>query len=140
MKETFFTLIFAAGLLIACSGRASNNSGRNADNSADSSMAVIAFNELEHNFGQVKAGRKVRHTFNFENKGTEPLVIQSVRTTCGCTAPRYDRRPIAPGRRGRIEVEFDTSGRNGIQTQSVTINSNATVPVVVLRITADVTQ
>jgi len=141
MKETFFTLFFAAGLLVACSGTTSNNSAHNADNYADSSKAaVIVFKEIEHNFGTVRQGRKARHTFTFENKGTEALVIQSVRTTCGCTVPKYDRRPIAPGRSGKLDVEFDTAGREGVYTQSITINTNATDPVVVLRITAEVTK
>jgi hypothetical protein len=141
MKETIFTLMFAAILLIACSGRTSNNNNRSADDSADTSkVAVIAFDTYEFDFGKIKAGRKLRHTFFFENQGTGALVIQSANTTCGCTVPRYDSRPIAPGKTGRLEVEFDSRGYDGMQTKTVTVHSNATVPVVILKITAEVTR
>ena len=139
MKETFFTFFLAACLLAACSGTG-GKSGQNADNSADSSNAVIAFNEYEFDFGKVKQGKKVRHTFTFENEGEGNLVIHSATTTCGCTVPKYDRKPIAPKKTGKLEVEFDTSGRDGLQTKAITIKSNATMPVVILKITADVTQ
>jgi len=139
MKETFFILFFASCLLISC-GQSRNNSVRNTDSSADTAKAVIVFNEYEHDFGKVKEGRKVRYTFTFQNTGTGSLVIQSATTTCGCTVPRYDRRPIAPGKGGKLEVEFDTSGRNGMQTKVITVTSNATVPVVLLRITAEVSK
>ena len=138
MKETFFTLFFASCLLISC-GQSRNNSAQNVDGS-DSATAVISFNVYEHDFGKVKEGRKVKYTFTFENTGTGSLVIQSATTTCGCTVPRYDRRPIAPGKGGKLEVEFDTSGRNGMQTKVITVTSNATVPVVLLRITAEVSK
>ena len=138
MKKTLFVFLFTAGLLMACWGPASKESGSNADSSADTAKAVIAFNEYEHHFGKVKEGKKVRYTFTFENAGSGNLVIQSATTTCGCTVPRYDRRPIAPGKGGKLDVEFDTSGRNGMQTKTITVQSNATVPVVILKITADV--
>ena len=138
MKETFFTLLIAASLLISCSGPGRNNSGNNTDGSSDTAKAVIVFNEYEYNFGKVKEGRTVRHTFTFENRGAGSLVVQSATTTCGCTVPRYDRKPVAPGKGGKLEVEFDTSGRDGMQTKVITVQSNATVPVVLLKITAEV--
>jgi len=137
MKIFFFTFFFAACL--SCSGPARNNFGHNTNSFADTAKAVITFNEYEHNFGKVEEGKKVRCTFTFENKGSGSLVIQSATTTCGCTVPKYDRRPIAPGKRGKIEVEFDTSDRSGMQAKTITIQSNATVSVVILRITAEVT-
>jgi hypothetical protein len=138
MKTTLYTLIFTAVLLISCSGRTGNKSNRNADSSTDPANAVTAFTEYEHHFGQVKEGEKVSYTFSFENQGTGSLVILSALTTCGCTVPKYDRKPIAPGKGGKLEVKFDTSGREGMQTKTITVNSNATVPAVILKITADV--
>jgi len=35
-------------------------------------------------------------------------------------------------------VVFDTSGRNGMQTKTITVKSNASKPVVLIKITAEV--
>lgn len=119
-----------------------NTSHRGADDLVlekyDTGKAVVVFSEYEHSFGKVPEGKKVGYVFKFENKGTADLVILAAITTCGCTVPEYDRRPIHPGENGKLEVIFNTSGRNGMQTKTVTVRSNATVPVVVLKITAEV--
>jgi hypothetical protein len=139
MKATFYTLFLAAILLTSCSGRAGNKAARNAGNLADSTAtAVIVFKEYEHHFGTVKEGDKLSYTFSFDNKGTGSLVILDAITTCGCTVPKYDRKPIPSGKGGKLEVKFDTSGRDGMQTKTITVRSNATVPAVILKITADV--
>ncbi len=98
--------------------------------------AEISFREYEHDFGKVAEGEKIAYVFTFDNKGTSDLVINSASTTCGCTVPKYSTKPIGPGGSGNLEVEFDTSGRNAMQTKTITVKSNASKPVVLLKITA----
>ena len=135
-----FIVIFSAliALLAGCRNNSVGNSGLSGNQPADTGKASLVFMEYEHNFGKVSEGEKVAYVFNFENNGTSDLVILAAITTCGCTVPKYDRKPIPPGKNGKMEVVFDTSGRTGIQTKTVTVRSNASVPVVVLKITAEV--
>ena len=99
----------------------------------------MIFREYEHDFGKVAEGEKVALTFlHLKIKEQSDLVISSVTTTCGCTVPKYDTKPIPPGENGNLEVVFDTSGRNGMQTKTITVKSNASIPVVLLKITAEV--
>jgi hypothetical protein len=112
-----------------------NTSGLSA---GDTGSVKIVFREYEHHFGKVSQGEKVGYVFKFENQGTSNLVIASATTSCGCTVPEYDSRPIPPGGTGNLEVVFDTSGRNGMQTKTITVKSNAKPPVVLLKITAEV--
>jgi Protein of unknown function (DUF1573) len=98
----------------------------------------IIFREYQHDFGKVAEGEKISYKFVFDNKGTENIIISSATTTCGCTIPKYDTKPIPPGANGNLEVVFDTSGKNGMQTKTVTVKSNASKPVVLLKITAEV--
>ena len=129
-------LVLIAVLLAACSGRTSHKTENRSV--SDTGKAVITFMEYEHQFGKVREGEKAGCIFTFENTGTSDLVIIAATTTCGCTVPEYDRKPVSPGEKGKMEVVFDTSGRNGIQSKIITVRSNAVTPVVMLKITADV--
>jgi len=101
---------------------------------------VITFTNPEHDFGKVQAGEKVGCIFTYTNTGDADMVITSASASCGCTVPKYDKRPVPPGGSGTIEVVFDTSGREGIQTKTVVVQSNAENNIVILRIIADVTK
>ena len=88
---------------------------------------VMVFEQTDYDFGTVKEGEKVRHTYKFKNTGNEPLVISSAKGSCGCTVPKWPSEPIAPGASGQIDVEFDSKGKSGKQTKRVTVTAN-TVP------------
>jgi len=122
-------------LLSHCGNSGNNNAGVS---QTDTGTAKIVFREYEHSFGKVSEGEKIGYVFKFENQGTSDLVIASATTSCGCTVPVYDTRPIPPGGSGNLEVVFDTSGRSGMQTKTIVVKSNAKPPVVILKITAEV--
>jgi len=107
---------------------------------AGGESAEISFSEYEYNFGKITEGEKVAHIFTFENKGPGNLVISSASTSCGCTVTKYDRKPIPAGKGGSLEVVFDSNGRYGIQTKTVSVNSNSKTQVVILKITAEVVE
>ena len=46
----------------------------------------IAFTETVFDFGKVEQGDQVNHLFRFTNQGGRDLRIESVKTSCGCTA------------------------------------------------------
>jgi hypothetical protein len=62
---------------------------------------------VEHDFGALPAGRPRTHVFRFVNQTSAPLTVETVRTTCGCTAARYTETPVAPGETGEITLEYD---------------------------------
>ncbi len=134
MNRIVIILLFVVSLA-GCQGSSGSGNGPETIVSANTE---IEFTEYEHDFGPVEAGEKVSYTFTFENKGPDDLVIASANTTCGCTVPRFDSRPVKAGEKGSLEVVFDTSGRQGMQSKTVSVHSNAKVPVVLLKITADV--
>lgn len=130
-------LIVAATLLSAsCQQRTRGEAGKN---QADTTgTAILTFQSPEHDFGKVKAGEKVGCIFSYTNTGDADLVITAASASCGCTVPKYDRKPVPPGNSGTIEVVFDTSGREGLQTKTVVVQSNAENNLVILRIIAEV--
>jgi len=99
--------------------------------------AKIQFAEKVINYGKIEKGANGTRVFKFKNEGTEPLVLNSVRASCGCTTPKWTREPIAPGAEGNISVKYDTN-RMGNFHKTVTVNSNATNKTVVLTIKGQV--
>jgi len=87
--------------------------------------AIMSFDKLQFDFGKVKQGEVLEHIFKFTNSGTENLVIQSVQPACGCTgATMGDKKEFAPGETGEIIITFNTQGREGINSKTVTVTSN----------------
>jgi hypothetical protein len=102
------------------------------------SKPEIRFEKKEHNLGKVVQGEKVGYNFIFTNVGDASLVILDASASCGCTVPKYSREPIAPGEKGSVEVVFDSSGRMGQQSKTVTLKTNGKVKIVYLTIKADI--
>lgn len=137
-KIIILSLVLFMIIVTGCTGRRGNNSAATTANTKSTGTSQIVFREYEHDFGKVAEGEKLSYTFIFDNKGTTDLIIASASTTCGCTVPKYEKKPVPPGANGNLEVAFDTSGRNGMQTKTITVKSNASTPVVLLKITAEV--
>jgi hypothetical protein len=84
----------------------------------------IRFAETAFDFGEVKVGELVKHSFAFTNAGNEVLEISRVRVGCGCTtAGEWDHR-VAPGATGTIPVQFNSAGFSGAVSKGVTVVCN----------------
>ncbi|MDQ3392677.1 MAG: DUF1573 domain-containing protein [Bacteroidota bacterium] len=92
------------------------------------SQAKIDFQISEHDFGNVTEGTLASHDFTFTNTGTEPLLINNVKASCGCTTPYWTKEPIMPGKQGKITASYDSNNRPGAFNKSITVTSNAQEP------------
>lgn len=132
------SLLMSMLLFTACSSGSGRKTASGTSLPAEGELGEISFREYEHDFGKVTEGEKVAYIFAFENKGPGTLVINSASTSCGCTITKFDRDPIPAGKGGSLEVVFDTGGRSGLQTKTITVQSNSIEKVVILKITAEV--
>jgi hypothetical protein len=82
------------------------------------------FEHEEYDFGSVKEGEVVNHTFAFTNNGEAPLIIESASASCGCTVPDWTREPIPVGGKGEIKVRFDSKNKSGMQSPTISITAN----------------
>jgi hypothetical protein len=99
---------------------------------------AIAVDKDVHDYGDVPFGGDGTCEFKVTNTGTEPLIMSKCKGSCGCTVPKCDTNPIAPGESSIITVKYDTK-RTGVISKSVTINSNAVnEPTKVVRIKGNV--
>ena len=134
----FFVVMFLIALS-ACGHK--GKSGNAVDLSEiDTVLAktTIQFIAVEHDFGQVNEGEKVTHVYEVLNTGDADLLLQNVRPSCGCTTPKYDKKPIRPGKKGSIKVVFNTKGRPGKQRKSVIVVTNTEPSNTVLSFTCEV--
>lgn len=133
-----FSLFLVLTLLASCGGNGKVKNDQGADILKSGEIGEISFANPEFDFGKIHQGEKVAHIFEFENKGPGSLVIKTVSASCGCTATKYDKKPVPPGQKGSLEVVFDSSGRMGMQTKTVVVHSNSESDFVILKITAEV--
>lgn len=104
---------------------------------AKEKTSKITFKDTKYDFGKVREGVALTYIYKFKNDGDENLVIQKVHASCGCTGASIgDKKEFKKGEEGEIKVSFDTSGRSGAQSKTVTVQSNdPEKPVVVLSFT-----
>lgn len=74
----------------------------------------------EHDFGDLKKDEPATFDFKFQNTSDEPIVIENVRPSCGCTAPDWSEAPIPPGGESAITIEFDAK-KEGFFYKKITV-------------------
>lgn len=84
-------------------------------------------------YGDIEKGSDGIKIFQFKNVGTEPLIIENVYSSCGCTVPTWTKTAVAAGKSGEIQVKYDTS-RIGPIRRTITIYSNADEPTKAVKI------
>jgi hypothetical protein len=147
MKKNSLALILLVSLtvvLISCRSK-SNNSGTSgigsntssSGNAVDSNAKPIMKFETDfHDFGKLNSGELVSYSFKFKNTGKSVLLISNVGTSCGCTVTAFPKRPIQPGEESTIDVKFDSTGKHGRQSKSITIFANTEPTETTIRIQA----
>jgi mono/diheme cytochrome c family protein len=75
-------------------------------------------------------------TFWFTNVSPTEVVINSVRTSCGCTTAKLPSMPwhVAPGTNGSLEVNVDLRGKFGVISKAVTVDSTAGVKSLIVKL------
>ncbi|HYG49367.1 MAG TPA: DUF1573 domain-containing protein [Flavobacteriales bacterium] len=100
---------------------------------------VIEFKDTTYNFGTISQGEIVSYTFYFKNTGRSSLVLTDVRPSCGCTVPKsWPREPVAPDGEGKIEVTFDSAGKQGKVTKSIRVVANTKPTTHILRLEGEI--
>jgi len=84
----------------------------------------IQFETPVYDFGKVKSGELVKHTFIFTNIGNELLVLTNVQPSCGCTTAGEWTRQVEPGKTGSIPIQFNSANYGGAVLKTVTVTCN----------------
>jgi hypothetical protein len=99
---------------------------------------MISMDKEVHDYGTIDQGANGTCEFKVTNTGDQPLIISNCKGSCGCTVPKCETAPIAPGASSIITVKYD-SNRVGPINKSVTVSSNAVnAPEKIVRIKGEV--
>lgn len=102
-------------------------------------LPKIQFEKLEFDAGKIIQGEKVNYAFKFKNAGGGMLKIESAKPSCGCTASAPRKSEIEPGETSQIEMTFDSTGRTGPQSKTITVISNDPMnPTIVLKFKCEI--
>ena len=127
MKVKYLIVFFVIGLFASCDESESRRVGTEVidipiqENGSfdEDEIPVMTFTEKTIEAGKITQGEVITHSFEFTNTGKAPLLIANVDGSCGCTIPRsYPKGKVMPGESGKIEVEFNSDGKAGIQNVS----------------------
>lgn len=102
-------------------------------------QSSLRFTRSVHDFGTIReADGKVSCTFAYVNRGKQPVVIDQVNVSCGCTTPEFSRKPILAGERGELKVTFDPANRAGEFAKEITVFTGGRRYRTTLRITGNI--
>ncbi len=87
-------------------------------------FTTIQWIDSVKDYGKITEGQKLEVLYRFKNTGTKPLIIESVRPSCGCTVADPPKEPVAPGAEGEIKGSFDSNGKSGQQHKTIFVMAN----------------
>jgi hypothetical protein len=85
----------------------------------------MKFTVTDYDFKTLPEGPQATAEFKFKNIGTDPIELQNVQASCGCTVPEWTKESIAPGKTGTIKAIYNTQGRPGPFTKNLTVTTKA---------------
>jgi hypothetical protein len=121
MKKTL--LLIVSGLFLAFALNAQTPFLKPSTPVNTSKEEVLVLKEASYSFGKIPQGRPVIHVFEIANTGKDPILLENVQASCGCTTPEWSREPIAPGATTTIKVGYNAYA-DGHFNKTVTIFYN----------------
>jgi hypothetical protein len=101
-------ICFGFGYLLRYLYEMNNNNPVEIQIKKSSNLAGINFEKVLHNFKDGKVNKELSVYFVYHNKGTDPLKINDIVTTCGCTIPIWSSKELQPGKKDSILVKYDS--------------------------------
>lgn len=90
---------------------------------SETNSKILQLKETEHDFSKIPQGKPVYYDFEIVNTGKEPLKLENVHASCGCTTPEWSPEPIAPGATAKIKVGYNAAAE-GYFEKFITITYN----------------
>jgi hypothetical protein len=96
-------------------------------------VTTVETEQSETELKDLQIGKTSEAAFILKNTGTQPLIIQMVNTSCGCTVPEWEKQPIAAGKNTEIAVKI-TPEEKGSFNKTVTVHCNTEEGQILLKV------
>lgn len=106
-----------------------------ANNTANAPVVIWESNNVD--LGMVKQNEKVTVEFKFSNVGNAPLIISSVKPSCGCTIANYSKESVQPGESSKITAVYNASSV-GHFSKSIVVKTNTIDDTMILKLSGTV--
>ena len=102
-------------------------------NSGNDDQAELQWKKTTIDLGELEKNKPAPATFVFNNTGKEPVIITSVKASCGCTTSKYTKEPVKPGRKGEVTVTYNAR-KAGVFHKTVRVNIQGIKEPIVLHV------
>ena len=98
---------------------------------------VLAWDATTKEINVVANAAAAHFVFNFTNVSTNPVVILSVRPSCGCTTTKLPPLPwtLAPGTNGQMEATVNLESKSGTLYKTLAVSTDKGSKTLLLKIT-----
>ena len=83
----------------------------------------VKFDYTTFDFGKVKSHEEAECKFYFVNQSKINFMIYGITSTCGCTIPSWNKKPLKPGDRDSILVRLKVNEKSNI-IKTITVKGN----------------
>ena len=93
---------------------------------AQEQKGYLSVKNSNFSFGSFPKNQVRSCVFILQNTGIKPVLLENITTSCNCTAVKYSRQPILPGKTAYLTIYYN--GKNyeaGYFKKSIDINSTA---------------
>ena len=94
---------------------------------------VMQMQETAFDFGRIPQGKPVNHLFQITNMGKEPLVIENVLASCGCTTPEWSTAPVGSGKTTGIKVGYNAAAEGSFEKTITVVYNNGQTKTFVIK-------
>lgn len=86
---------------------------------------IALFLRQQMNVSEIKLDKEYVFQFPYSNPTSQPVIINDIKTTCGCTVPSWEKEPLLPGKTASLTIKFKPNTL-GFHAKKIFVYTNLT--------------
>lgn len=106
-----FLVAVCAVCLVSIAQAQTAPAATNAAAQAQDVNKVLEITDVDHDFGKIPFGKAVEYEVNIKNISSDSVKLLNVQAGCGCTTPKWEAGPYAPGETFKVKLGFNGNSK-----------------------------